>query len=104
MKLEISYEDEAGNVTTAEKTITLFVNEAMMDDMMMGDDFMMEDGMMPEGGEGTKPKTGLIVGIAAVVIAAAVAGFVVFLKLRKKKKAALEEAADLADLEKDIFK
>lgn len=104
VKLEISYEDEAGNVTTAEKTITLFVNEAMMDDMMMGDDFMMEDGMMPEGGEGTKPKTGLIVGIAAVVIAAAVAGFVVFLKLRKKKKAALEEAADLADLEKDIFK
>lgn len=106
--LEISYEDDAGNVTTAEKTITLFVNEPMMDDMMMGGDMMgdgmMGDGMMPDGEGGGKPKTGLIVSIAAVVVAAAVAGFVVFLKLRKKKKAALEEAADLADLEKDIFK
>lgn len=108
VKVEISYEDDAGNVTTAEKTITLFVNEMMMDDMMMGGDMMggdmMGDGMMPEGEGGAKPKTGLIVGIAAVVIAAAVAGFVVFLKLRKKKKAALEEAADLADLDNDLFK
>lgn len=103
VKLEISYEDEAGNVTTAEKTITLFVNETMMDDMMMGDD-MMGDDMMMDGEEGGKPKTGLIVGIAAVVIVAVAAGFVVFLKLRKKKKAALEAAADLADLENDILK
>ncbi len=111
VKLEISYEDDAGNVTTAEKTITLFVNEAMMDDMMMGGDMMggdmmgdgmMEDGMMPDGEGGGKPKTGLIVGIAAAVLAVAAAGFVVFLKLRKKKKAALEEAADLADLEKEL--
>lgn len=108
VKLEISYEDDAGNVTTEEKTITLFVNEAMMDDMMMGGDMMggdmMGDGMMPEGEGGGKPKTGLIVSIAAVVVAAAIAGFVIFLKLRKKKKAALEEAADLADLENDILK
>lgn len=107
VKLEISYEDDAGNVTTEEKTITLFVNEMMMDDMMMGDMMggdMMGDGMMPEGEGGGKPKTGLIVSIAAVVVAAAVAGFVVFLKLRKKKKAALEVAADLADLENDLFK
>lgn len=108
VKLAISYEDDAGNVTTEEKTITLFVNEMMMDDMMMGGDMMggdmMGDGMMPEGEGGGKPKTGLIVSIAAVVVAAAAAGFVVFLKLRKKKKTALEEAADLADLENDIFK
>ncbi len=103
VKLEISYEDDAGNVTTEEKTITLFVNETMMDDMMMGDD-MMGDDMMMDGEEGGKPKTGLIVGIAAVVIVAVAAGFVVFLKLRKKKKAALEAAADLADLENDILK
>lgn len=107
VKLEISYEDDAGNVTTTEKTITLFVNEEMMDDMMMGDMMggdMMGDGMMPEDGAGGKSKTGLIVSIAAVVVVAAISGFVVFLKLRKKKKAALEAAADLADLEKDIFK
>ena len=108
VKLEISYEDDAGNVTTEEKTITLFVNEAMMDDMMMDGDMMggdmMGDGMMPEDGEGGKPKTGLIVGIAAIVIAAATAGFTVFMRLRKKKKAALAEAADLADLNNDLFK
>lgn len=105
VKLEISYEDDAGNVTVTEKEITLFVNEAFMDDMMMGGDMMMGDDMMMGGEEGGgKPKTGLIVGIAATVIVAAAAGFGVFLRLRKKKKAALEEAADLADLEKDLFK
>ncbi|MCM1268318.1 MAG: hypothetical protein NC302_10475 [Bacteroidales bacterium] len=106
VKVEISYEDDAGSVTTEEKTITLFVNEMMMDDMMMGDmdDMMMGDGMMPEDGEGGGSHVGLIVGIAVAVVAAAAAGLIVFLKLRKKKKAALAEAADLADLEKDLFK
>lgn len=103
VKLEISYEDDAGNVTVTEKEITLFVNEPFMDDMMMGGDMMGDDMMMGDE-EGGKPKTGLIVGIAATVIVAAAAGLGVFLRLRKKKKAALAEAADLADLEKDLFK
>lgn len=101
VKLEISYEDEAGNVTTAEKTITLFVNESMMDDMMMGDD-MMGDDMMMEGEGGGKPKTGLIVGISVGVIAVVAAGLTVFVKLRKKKKAAAVLAEELADLENDL--
>lgn len=101
VKLEISYEDDAGNVTTAEKEITLFVTEPMMDDMMMGGD-MMGDDMMMDGGEGGKPRTGLIVGISISVIAAAAAGLGVFLKIRKKKKAAAAEAAELAELEKEL--
>lgn len=105
VKLEISYEDDAGNVTVTEKEINLFVNEPFMDDMMMGGDMMMGDDMMMGGEEGGgKPKTGLVVGIAGTVIAAAAAGFGVFLRQRKKKKAALAEAADLADLERDLFK
>lgn len=102
VKLEISYEDDAGNVTTEEKEITLFVNEAMMDDMMMGDDMMGD--MMMEGEEGGKPKTGLIVGSVSGVVVLAAAGLGVFLKLRKKKKAAAAEAAELAELEKDLFR
>ncbi len=101
VKLEISYEDDAGNVTTAEKEITLFVTEPMMDDMMMGDD-MMGDGMMPEDEQGGKPGTGLIVGGVSGAAAVAAAGVGVFLKLRKKKKAALLEAQELAELEKDL--
>lgn len=97
--MEISYEDEAGNVTTQEKTITLFVNEVYMDDMMMGDD-MMGDDMMMEEGQG--PNKGLIAGIVVACVAAAVTVLVVFLKLRKKKKAAQALAEEIADLEKEL--
>lgn len=97
--MEISYEDEAGNVTTQEKTITLFVSEGYMDDMMMND-MMMDDMMMME--EQGSSKTGLIIGIAAAVVVIAVVALAVFLKLRKKKKAARELAAELADLEKEL--
>lgn len=101
VKLEISYEDDAGNVTTAEKEIILFVTEPMMDDMMMGDD-MMGDDMMMDGEDGGKSNTGLIVGGVSGAVAVAGAGFGVFLKLRKKKKAAAAEAAELAELEKEL--
>ena len=97
--MEISYEDEAGNVTTQEKTITLFVNEFYMDDMMMGGD-MMGDDMMMEEEQG--PKKGMIIGIVAASVAVAVVVLVVFLKLRKKKKAAQALAEEIADLEKEL--
>ena len=100
VKLEISYEDEAGNVTTAEKEITLFVTEPMMDDMMMGDDMM--GGEMMDGEEGGKPKTGLIAGIVTAVVVIVAAGLIVFFRIRKKKRAALAEAAELAELEKEL--
>lgn len=101
VKLEISYEDEAGNVTTAEKEITLFVTEPVMDDMMMDGDMMGDDMMMDGEGNGGS-KTGLIVGIVAAVVAAAAVGLVVFFNIRKKKRAAAAEAAELAELEKEL--
>lgn len=100
VKVEISYEDDAGNVTTQEKEITLFVSEAYMEDMMFDD--MMGDDMMMGDEEGGKPKTGLIVGIVLTVVVLVAAGLIVFLKLRKKKKEALTRAEELADLERDL--
>lgn len=101
--MEISYEDDAGNVTKEEKTITLFVTEMAMDDMMGGDMMggdMMGDGMMPEEQGGSRK--GWIIGITAVVIVVAVVGVVVFLQIRKKKKAAALMASELNDLEAEL--
>ena len=101
--MEISFEDDAGNVTKEEKTITLFVTEMIMDDMMGGDMMdgdMMGDGMMPEEQSGSKK--GLIIGIVVGVIVVAIAGVVVFLQIRKKKKAAALIASELNDLEAEL--
>ncbi len=101
--MEISYEDDAGNVTKEEKTITLFVTEMIMDDMMGGDMMggdMMGDGMMPEEQSGSKK--GLIIGIVAGVIVVAIVGVVVFLQIRKKRKAAALIASELNDLEAEL--
>ncbi|MDE7198182.1 MAG: hypothetical protein K2O15_04785, partial [Lachnospiraceae bacterium] len=100
VKLEISYEDEAGNVTTAEKEITLFVSEAFTEDMYM-DDMGMMDGDMMDGEEGGS-RTGLIVGIVAAVVVVLAIGLTVFFKIRRKKRAAAAEAAELAELEKEL--
>lgn len=97
--MEISYEDDAGNVTTTEKTITLFVTEEFFDDAMMGGDMMPEDMMMEEEGGS---KTGLVVGIIIVVVVVAIVGLIIFLQIRKKKKAAKALADELADLENDL--
>ena len=101
---EISYEDDAGNVSIVEKPITLYVTEefyggdVMFDDMMY-DDMMMGDDMM---GEQSGPKKGLIIGIIIGVVVLAGVGLAVFLVIRKKKKAAKLLAEDLLDLERDI--
>lgn len=94
IKAVISYEDDAGNVTTTEKEITLFVTEAMMDNMMG-----MEGGMemMPEEQPSKFPIWIVIVIVLVVVIVAVI----IFLKLKKKKKLAKELAEDLDDLEED---
>lgn len=97
--MEISYEDDAGNVTTAEKTISLFVTEEVIDDMMMGEDMMGGD-MMAEEQDGSGK--GLIIGIVAAVIVVAAAGIVIFLRIRKKKKAAALLAGELSDLEAEL--
>ena len=97
--MEISYEDDAGNVTVVEKSITLYVSEPFYDDMMYGDmmyDDMMYDDMMPEE---SGSKKGLIIGIIIAVIAVAGIGLGIFLTIRKKQKAAKLLADDLLDLD-----
>ena len=103
VNMEISYEDDAGNITVVEKPITLYVTEPFYDDMMMGDDMMFDDMMGDDMmGEESRPVKGLIIGIVLTVIALAVVGLVIFLIIRKKKKAAKLLADDLLDLERDI--
>ena len=98
IKIVISYEDESGNVSTEERTATLFVNEIMMDDMDMygygsGHREMEEE----EESSGMSPLVrGLIIGAAALVLGLVTAFFVI--RSRKKKEKALHEE-DLKDLE-----
>lgn len=91
--MEIIYEDDAGEVTTTEKTITLYVTEEFYDDMMYDD--MMTDDMENDGQKGGK---GVVIAVI-VVIAAAAAGAGAFFFIRKKKKAEAKELEDdLADI------
>ena len=102
---EITYEDDAGNVTVVEKPITLYVTEEFYGDGMMYDDMMFDDMMMGDdmmAGEESGSKKGLIIGIIIGVVVLAGVGLAVFLVIRKKQKAAKLLAEDLLDLEQDI--
>ena len=88
IKIEITFEDEAGEATTVEKQMTLFVSEPIYPEMDMG---MMEDPAMEQGG-GFKLWYVLV---PLVLIAAIVAVLVVLRKKNKKKKAREEELAAL---------
>lgn len=101
INMQISYEDDAGNVTTTEKPITLLVSEEFYDDMGM--DGGMIDGDMTLDEEGGQKKPGVVIAVIAVVIVAVIAGVIVFIQIRKKKKAAQMLAEDLSDLD-DSFK
>ncbi|MCI9133602.1 MAG: hypothetical protein HFI31_05365 [Lachnospiraceae bacterium] len=90
VKILITYEDEAGEETTIEKEMTLFVSEPFVDDS-----FMYDEGMMMGEEMNKKPPIWLIILIAALVLAAGAAGFIL-IRRRKKKKAA-EAEADLLD-------
>lgn len=95
--LLVSYEDETGATTVIEKEVTLYVNEAMMDDFM-GDDSMMDDPMM--GGEGEKKTGSYVMAVIALIAVAGIAGAVVYMK-RKKKKEQMSLEEDLLDLDDD---
>ena len=97
VNVEISYEDDAGNVTTETKQITLYVSEEFFDDdYMMDEDFMM--GMEEEEGGS---KIGIIIAIIAIVVVAVIVGICLFVYFRKKKKAALLLAEDLLSIDRD---
>lgn len=98
INVEISYEDDAGKVTTETKTVTLFVMEEFFEDFM-GDDMM---GDMMEGEDQPKPKKGWIVAVVIIVLViAGGVGTYVFLHLKKKKKAAMLLADDLLSIDED---
>lgn len=91
INMDISYEDEGGNISTVTKTINLFVMEEYFDDMSMGEenfDIPME--------EPKKSKKGLIIGCIAGALVLAGGGTFFGIK-RKKKKAAEKLADDLMD-------
>lgn len=91
VKIEITFEDEAGEATTIEKEMTLFVNEMYFPDDMMTDDMNGGDMMDQQGGF----KIWWVIVPAVVVIAA----IVIFIVIRKKKK---KKAQELLELEDDL--
>lgn len=91
VKIEITFEDEAGEATTIEKEMTLFVNEMYFPDDMMMDDMYGEDMMDQQGGF----KIWWVIVPAIVIIAA----IVIFIVIRKKKK---KKAQELLELEDDL--
>ena len=90
-KLVLTYEDDAGNVSTAEQKFNMTVLEETA---------VEETGMMPEA---VPEESGNPVGLAAAVlavIAAAAAGTVIFIKHRKKKIREAEEEEMFDEVER----
>ena len=90
-KLLITYEDEAGNVSNAEKELTLMVTEPVVEEGMMDDPAMME--------EETEKGIPVIPIILGVVVVIAIIAVIVFKKHKKKK--ALEEEEEFLEDELD---
>lgn len=87
VKMTLSYEDEAGSVSTAEESFNLMVMEAME-----GGDMMIDAGMMEE------PQGGLpIVPIAAAVVIVAAIAAAVIIKKKRKARRLIEEEEELLD-------
>jgi len=98
VKLVISYEDDAGESTSIEKNISLFVNEPYFGDDMMSEGDMMGDETMGEGGN--KNNIMYVLAIVAVLVAAS-AAFIFWYLRRKKKKEQQSLEEDLLDLDKE---
>ena len=90
VKIQITFEDEAGEATTVEKEMTLFVNEMYFpDDIEMGD-IMMDEDMNQQGG--FKIWWVIVPAVLAVI------AIIVFVVVRRKKK----KAQELLELEEDL--
>lgn len=95
VKLNISYEDETGEATVIEKTVSLYVSEPMMDDSMGMDDMPADDQT------GTGGSVGKAVPVIVVFLIAA-GGIAIIISLKKRKlkeQKKLEE--DLIDLDEE---
>ena len=87
----LTFEDEAGEVTTIEKEMTLFVNE-----MYFPDDMEM-DGMYGE--DMTEQPGGFKIWWVIVPVVLIVIGIIIFVVIRRKKK---KKAQELLELEEDL--
>lgn len=98
INVDISYEDNAGNVTTETRTITLYVTEEFFDEFV-SDDMMVDmgEGEMEEG----SGKGRIIAIVSVLLVVAAGAGIFAFVKIRKKKKEAMLLADDLLSIDED---
>ncbi len=104
INVDISYEDNAGNVTTETRTITLYVTEEFFEEFV-SDDMMvdmgegeMEEGSNKEEGSG---KGRIIAIVSVLLVVAAGVGIFAFVKIRKKKKEAMLLADDLLSIDED---
>lgn len=92
VKILITFEDESGEATTVEKELELYVTEAISyDDMNM--DGYYDDGTTTSGGF----HIWYVILPLAIVIIAAAAWFI--LRKKKAKKAALQDAEELDEME-----
>lgn len=98
INVDISYEDNAGNVTTETRTITLYVTEEYFEDFV-SDDIMMDmgEGEMEEG----SGKGKIIAIVVVALLIASGGGIFAFVKIRKKKKEAALLADDLLSIDED---
>lgn len=98
INVDISYEDNAGNVTTETRTITLYVSEEFYDDFV-SDDMMVDmgEGEMEEG----SGKGRIIAIVVIALLVAAGLGIFAFVRIRKKKKEAMLLADDLLSIDED---
>lgn len=93
----ITYEDEAGNVSTLEKEIMLYVYEEYYEETFWPEDF--EDPYMYEE-EGSGLAIGWIIAIiAAVVIVIVIVVIVIVVKKKKKKAELLKDLEDIESLD-----
>ena len=98
LPIYISYEDNAGNVTTETRTITLYVTEEFFEEFV-SDDMMVDmgEGEMEEG----SGKGRIIAIVSVLLVVAAGVGIFAFVKIRKKKKEAMLLADDLLSIDED---
>ena len=98
INVDISYEDNAGNVTTETRTITLYVTEEFFEEFV-SDDMMVDmgEGEMEEG----SGKGRIIAIVSVLLVVAAGVGIFAFVKIRKKKKEAMLLADDLLSIDED---
>ena len=94
VKIEITFEDEAGEATTVEKEMNLFVTEPVYQDMGMNMG-MMEDPGMEQGG-------GFKLWYVLLPLALVIAAVVVVVVIRRKNKKKKAQADELAALDEEL--